>query len=278
MADERISELDSIQAPPNQSDLIPIVSGGITKSTTVENLLSVVNASTPDWTDITNKPATFTPSIHSHTSSDVTDFGTAVDTRISNVIGSAPAVLDTLGELADALGDDSNFAVTMTTALSGKAPTAHTHTKTQVTDFAHTHAEAEITGLVADLAAKASSAHSHAQSDVTGLMAGLAAKQPLLYTGLANGTLAMALGTNNVVKVTPTANSTFTTTVPAAGTRCQIIILTAGVSSFTITFGSGFKPTGTLATGTTAARVFVINWVSDGTNLYEAGRTAAMVA
>lgn len=36
--------------------------------------------------------------------------------------------------------------------------------------------------------------------------------------------------------------------------------------------------TGTLATGTVSARVFVIGWVSDGTNLYETGRTAAMVA
>jgi hypothetical protein len=33
-----------------------------------------------------------------------------------------------------------------------------------------------------------------------------------------------------------------------------------------------------LATGTISARVFVINFISDGTNLYEAGRTAAMVA
>lgn len=98
------------------------------------------------------------------------------------------------------------------------------------------------------------------------------------YSTLANGSIAMFLATNNTVKVTPTANATYTTTVPAAGTRCTILILTSGASSFTITFGLGFKPTGTLATGTTASRVFATSWVSDGTNLYETGRTAAMVA
>lgn len=88
----------------------------------------------------------------------------------------------------------------------------------------------------------------------------------------------MGFGTVGTVKVTPTANATYTTTVPAAGTACHLIVLTSGTTSRTITFGTGFKPTGTLATGTTSGRVFVVHWISDGTNLYEAGRTAAMVA
>jgi hypothetical protein len=99
-----------------------------------------------------------------------------------------------------------------------------------------------------------------------------------VHATLANGATAMELGTNTSVKVTPTANATYTTTVPAAGTRATILILTSGTSSRTITFGTGFKPVGTLATGTTSGRVFVVNFISDGTNLYEAGRTAAMVA
>lgn len=98
------------------------------------------------------------------------------------------------------------------------------------------------------------------------------------YATLANDTLTLALATNNTVKLTVTANRTLTTTVPAAGTHCHVIVLTAGTSSFTITFGTGFKPTGTLATGTTSARVFVLAFISDGTNLYETSRTAAMVA
>jgi len=59
-----------------------------------------------------------------------------VDARIQAVVASAPAALDTLDELAAALGDDANFAATVTNALAGKASTSHTHTASQVTDFA----------------------------------------------------------------------------------------------------------------------------------------------
>lgn len=43
-----------------------------------------------------------------------------VDAAIAALVASSPAALDTLNELADALGDDPNFASTMTTALAGK--------------------------------------------------------------------------------------------------------------------------------------------------------------
>lgn len=43
-----------------------------------------------------------------------------VDTRIQLVVDSAPAALDTLNELAAALGDDPNFAATLTTQMGKK--------------------------------------------------------------------------------------------------------------------------------------------------------------
>ena len=45
---------------------------------------------------------------------------TYVDSAVQAVIDAAPAALDTLNELAAALGDDANFAGTMTTSLAGK--------------------------------------------------------------------------------------------------------------------------------------------------------------
>ncbi len=48
-----------------------------------------------------------------------------VQGRISSIINSAPAALDTLNELAAALGNDANYAATITTALSLKAPLAN---------------------------------------------------------------------------------------------------------------------------------------------------------
>ena len=99
-----------------------------------------------------------------------------------------------------------------------------------------------------------------------------------VYAVLSNGATAMAFAVNTTVKVTPTAAATYTTTVPAAGEHRTLIILTSGTTSRVITFGTGFKSRGTLATGTANARVFVFHWVSDGVNLYEVSRTAAMVA
>ena len=46
-----------------------------------------------------------------------------VQGRISSIINSAPAALDTLNELAAALGNDANFAATVTNSLSQKANT-----------------------------------------------------------------------------------------------------------------------------------------------------------
>lgn len=43
-----------------------------------------------------------------------------ISTAIANLVASSPAALDTLNELAAALGDDPNFATTMTNALAGK--------------------------------------------------------------------------------------------------------------------------------------------------------------
>ena len=46
------------------------------------------------------------------------------DTAISNLVDSAPGALDTLNELAAALGDDANFSTTVTNSIALKAPLA----------------------------------------------------------------------------------------------------------------------------------------------------------
>jgi len=47
-----------------------------------------------------------------------------VDTSVANVIDTAPAALDTLNELAAALGDDANFSTTITNSIATKLPLA----------------------------------------------------------------------------------------------------------------------------------------------------------
>ena len=52
---------------------------------------------------------------------------TYVDTAIANLVDTAPATLDTLNELAAALGDDPNFATTITTTINNKAANAYSN-------------------------------------------------------------------------------------------------------------------------------------------------------
>ena len=59
-----------------------------------------------------------------------------VKSAIAAMVGSAPAALDTLNELAAALGNDPNFATTMLNALAGKQPLDETLTHLSGKDVA----------------------------------------------------------------------------------------------------------------------------------------------
>ena len=74
-------------------------------------------ATSGDYTDLIN-----TPTIPS-TKGLATE--TYVQNKIAEVVNSAPGTLDTLNELAKALGNDPNFATTMATELGKKANTAN---------------------------------------------------------------------------------------------------------------------------------------------------------
>lgn len=58
-----------------------------------------------------------------------------VTDRIGEIIGSSPAALDTLYEIAAALGNDPNFSTTIMTLINGKAAASHKHKKSDITDF-----------------------------------------------------------------------------------------------------------------------------------------------
>lgn len=60
------------------------------------------------------------------------------------------------------------------------------------------------------------------------------------------------------------------------GQLLTIMIDTVGASSYTLTFGTNFRTTGTLATGVTTARRFALLFQSDGQVWTELSRTAAM--
>jgi hypothetical protein len=60
---------------------------------------------------------------------------TNIGTAIAALVDSAPSTLDTLNEIATALGDDPNFATTIIAELGNKAESDHTHTISEITDY-----------------------------------------------------------------------------------------------------------------------------------------------
>lgn len=76
--------------------------------------------------------------------------------------------------------------------------------------------------------------------------------------------------------ITPTNNCTFNSTGGVTGARFTIVILTSGVVSYTMTFNTGFRSQGTLATGVTSGKKFTVTFVFDGTDWCEVARTTAM--
>lgn len=77
-----------------------------------------------NYSDITNKPTEL---------EDSAAIQSFVDGRIALTVDAAPDALNTLNELAASLGDDADFAGTMTTALAGKAALSHSHAVSDVT-------------------------------------------------------------------------------------------------------------------------------------------------
>lgn len=150
-----------------------------------------------------------------------------LEDAVEAVIAGAPDALDTLHELAAALGNDPNFATTVSTQIAGKAAVEHGHVLGDVTGLesaldgkapsSHTHDWASVTGKPAEFTP---AAHSHAQSDVTGLSTALAGKAGLSHshvigdvTGLqsaidvAAGTAAWASVSGKPSTFTPSSHS-----------------------------------------------------------------------
>lgn len=123
--------------------------------------------------------------------------------------------------------------------------------------------------------------------DVSGsvLASGFTFRKPVTFAG-GTGTAISVLPSSATVTLpvtgstlfshTPTQNETINAPTVVTGQTIRIVITTAGSSSYTLTFGTNFKSTGTLATGVTTGKVFVVEFLSDGVNYNEESRTTAM--
>lgn len=114
---------------------------------------------------------------------------TAIGSAVSGLVGSAPATLDTLNELASALGNDANFATTMTTALGNRVRF----------DAAQTLTAPQITQALANIGAAAAS-HTHTASAISdstavGRSVLTAVDAPAARTAIGAGTSNLVIGT-----------------------------------------------------------------------------------
>jgi len=98
------------------------ISGYLTSATASSTYLTLTSASST-YAPLASPSFSGTPLAPTATAgTNTTQIATTafVSTAISNLVASAPATLDTLNELATALGNDPNFATTITTSIAGK--------------------------------------------------------------------------------------------------------------------------------------------------------------
>ena len=133
---------------------------------------------------------------------------TYVDSAVANLVDSSPATLDTLNELAAALGDDANFAANVTASLAGKAAAVHTHEIANVTGLqaaldakaaAASLATVATSGNYTDLSGTPTelppSSHNHTSTEVTDFATAAASAAPIQTVNSLTGNIVIANGT-----------------------------------------------------------------------------------
>lgn len=103
---------DNINLKASQSDLEAYMSATDTKVSELEEKIGNVPTKVSEFENDANYQS-----------------ASQVDARIQEVVAAAPEALDTLKELADALGNDPDFAGTVTTELAKKANSIDVYTK-----------------------------------------------------------------------------------------------------------------------------------------------------
>ena len=162
----------------------------------VQSAATADSANAVTWGNVSGKPSTFTPSAHTHTKSQITDFPTSIKNPTSLSI-------QLNGGTATTYDGSTAKSINITPASIGAAASGHTHTIANVTGLqtaldgkaasGHTHTIANVTGLQTALDSKAASSHTHAIANVTGLQSALDSKvnnAPTLVTNWNNATSA----------------------------------------------------------------------------------------
>jgi len=113
-------------------------------------------------------------------------------------------------------------------------------------------------------------------SDLSGSLSVAQTRYPAVYALATSGTISLDPDLGVIFSMVPSGDATINAASAPVGAKIYLIITTSGTTSWTITFGTNFKSTGTLATGTVTAKKFVVCFICDGVNFNEESRTTAM--
>jgi hypothetical protein len=108
----------------NSSTGVITVTGGVTSVNTLTGAVTLTTTNIAEGTNLYYTDAR----VGSYLTTNSYATQTYVGTQIANLVASAPATLDTLNELAAALGNDPSFATTVATSIGTKVPQTRTIT------------------------------------------------------------------------------------------------------------------------------------------------------
>lgn len=117
----------SITATATELNLLDGVTATTAELNYVDGVTSAIQTQIDTKAPLASPALTGTPTAPTATAGDnSTKIATTafVGTEVSNLVDSAPSTLNTLNELAAALGDDANFSTTVTNSIAAKAPLA----------------------------------------------------------------------------------------------------------------------------------------------------------
>jgi hypothetical protein len=180
-----------------------------------------------------------------------------VRTEISNLVSSAPSTLDTLNELATALGNDANFSTTVTNALAGKA---------NLNGATFTGAISSPSGnftqsLLVNGTAVSVSGHSHNVSNISDFNSGVLSA---VYSGVIplNSGLFVKTRTGGTLQSTTLSSNDITDFNSSVSGILPVKNIVAG-SGISINNNSGIYTINSTATGSSSTSVIEYNNVSN---------------
>ena len=261
-----VSSLAPVQSVAGRVGNVVLQAGDVTAGT-----FAIARIPTISYTALANTPASFSPSAHTHSTSDVVSFtaAAAAAAPVQSVAGRSGAVSLAVADVSGLAAVASSGSYTSLQDVPATfAPQAHTHGTADITGFSgsfaagnHTHDASAIASGVLELAriptigytalagvpaTFAPQAHTHGTTDIVGYSAMPAGGYVQTVNGL-TGTVTIAGGAGVTVS---TASSSITIAAGGGGGSANIVEATTA---------AGFPATGaanTLYVSTDASRVY----------------------